>query len=249
MIITKTFKMAELIHDNFELLSVLRKFNIPLGFSEKTVDEVCAEHRINTDFFLEIVNSFNDSEYFPQNKMRAHDVEDILFYLRNTHKIYLNKKVPEIADLIEKLEFPKDHEKNKALLKNFFNEYRQEFILHIQREEERIYPYITALSDALRNYKTDAAFYNNIQQYVIADYQKEHEDVEEKLYDLKNIIIKYLPVPENAETYNAILIKLFKLEKDLNEHSRIEENVIIPKVSEMENVFFEAVKDGKMLIV
>ncbi len=241
MLINKNIKMAELIHQNFEVLTVIRRFDIELGFGEKTIEEVCINNKINPDFFLEIINSFNDEDYFSQSNLQAHDVEDILFYLKNTHRFYLTKKFPEIEQLIHELEFSENNSQNKQLLENFFNEYKEEFINHVQREEERIYPYITDLDKALKSKKACINFHENMKKYTISNYQQEHEDVEEKLYDLKNIIIKYLPSPLNTDGYNSILIKLFKLENDLNEHSRIEEKVIVPKVLEMEKAYHTAV--------
>ena len=249
MLIKKNLKIAELIHQNFEVLTVLRRFNINLGFGEKTIEEVCVENKINADFFVEIVNSFNDEDYFPQSKLREHDVEDVLFYLQSTHQFYLTKKFPEIEMLILQLEFPKDNAKNKQLLVNFFNEYKLEFVNHVKREEERIYPYIIELDKAVKTLKVTAEFNKNMEKYSISDYQQEHEDVEEKLYDLKNIIIKYLSAPLNADVYNSILVKLFKLKNDLTEHSRIEEKVIIPKVKEMEKAYHLAVASKQIEIV
>ena len=249
MIFSKDIKMAELIHQNFEVLTVLRRFNIDLGFGEKTIEEVCINYNINPDFFLEIVNSFNDEDYFSQSKLKKHDVEDILFYLKSTHRFYLTKKFPEIEQLIHELEFSENNIPNKQLLENFFNEYKVEFINHVQREEERIYPYIIELDKVLKAGKVSAVFNENMKKYTISDYQQEHEDVEEKLYDLKNIIIKYLPTPLNSDGYSSILVKLFKLENDLNEHSRIEEKVIIPKVKEMEKTYHKAIESKNIDIV
>lgn len=249
MIISRDLKMAELIHQNYEVLTVLRRFNLNLGFGDKTIEEVCSKAQINVDFFLEIVNSFNDVDYFPQSKLKNHDVEDILFYLKNTHQFYLDRKFPEIEATIQRLEFVENNQKNKMLIENFFKEYKDEFFNHVKREEDRIYPYIIRLDKALKTSKTDMEFHENMKKYSISDYQQEHEDVEEKLYDLKNLIIKYLPSPINPVDYNAILIKLFKLENDLNEHSRIEDKVIIPKVTEMEKAYHLAVELKKMQIV
>jgi len=249
MILSKEIKMAELIHQNFEVLTVLRRFEIDLGFGERTIEEVCLDYRINPDFFMEIVNSFNDVDYFSESKLKDHDVEDILFYLKNTHRFYLTKKFPEIEQLIHELEFSDNNTKNKQLIENFFNEYKEEFINHVQREEERIYPYITDLDKALKTRESNPVFYEKMQKYTILDYQQEHEDVEEKLYDLKNIIIKYLPTPLNPDGYNSILVKLFKLENDLNEHSRIEEKVIVPKVMEMEKAYHKAIENKEIKII
>ncbi|MBN1951178.1 MAG: LuxR family transcriptional regulator, partial [Bacteroidales bacterium] len=63
---TASMKMAELIHQNYLLLPILNRFDIQLGFKDRTIREVCESEGINTDFFLVIVNSFHDHEYFPQ---------------------------------------------------------------------------------------------------------------------------------------------------------------------------------------
>ena len=70
--------------------------------------------------------------------------------------------------------------------------------------------------------------------YSITDYEEEHDDVEEKLYDLKNIVIKYLPSSSDDKPYFNILKELFTLENDLNDHSRIEDHILVPKVEAME---------------
>lgn len=249
MILAKNIKMAELIHQNYAVLSVLRRFDIDLGFGEKTIQDVCFKHKVNPDFFIEIVNSFNDEDYFSQSKLKDHDVEDILSYLKNTHSFYLTKKIPEIEKRIQDLKFSENNIQNKQLIENFFNEYKIEFVNHVLREEDRIYPYITELDQTLKTCKATAAFNESMKKYSISDYEQEHEDIEEKLFDLKNIIIKYLPSPLNPEVNNSILVKLFKLESDLNEHSRIEEKVIIPKVLEMEKQYHTAIAANKIEIV
>ncbi len=66
-------------------------------------------------------------------------------------------------------------------------------------------------------------------------YEREHDNVDEKLYDLKNILIKYVHgnVPES--TYNEVIFELFRLEKDIQDHTRIENKILVPLVVETEN--------------
>ena len=59
-------RMADLIHANYSLLPVFNRFDIQLGFGDKTVAEVCLHQGVNVNFFLEIINSFHDHDYFPQ---------------------------------------------------------------------------------------------------------------------------------------------------------------------------------------
>ncbi|MBA7528470.1 hypothetical protein ES705_20656 [subsurface metagenome] len=62
-----------------------------------------------------------------------------------------------------------------------------------------------------------------------------HTNIEDKLYDLKNIIIKYLPPARDYTSSNALLFELFRLERDLNDHARIEDKVLVPKVQFLES--------------
>ena len=49
-------QMIILIRDNYDLLQVLGRFGINLGFGDKTVWEVCEEQNVDTYTFLSVVN-------------------------------------------------------------------------------------------------------------------------------------------------------------------------------------------------
>jgi regulator of cell morphogenesis and NO signaling len=70
--------------------------------------------------------------------------------------------------------------------------------------------------------------------YSVVEYQEHRNDIEEKLNDLKSLLIKYLP-PKNDQTIRRkLLFLLSELEYDLNIHSKIEELILIPLVVAME---------------
>ena len=60
--------------------------------------------------------------------------------------------------------------------------------------------------------------------------------MDEKMFDLKNIIIKYLPPNYDSNIGNSLLSSLFMFEKDMNNHSRIEDKILIPKVRQLEKL-------------
>ena len=69
-------------------------------------------------------------------------------------------------------------------------------------------------------------------------YEEEHTDVDEKLYDLKNILIKYVRGDSLNAVYQEVIFELFRLEKDIQDHTRIENNILLPLVEEMEDTLF-----------
>ena len=231
--------MADVILNNHHLLSVINRFDIRLGFGDRTIDEVCESHNVNVDFFLEIVNAFNEPDYFPEDHLESFSLSLIISYLTKTHQYYLNRKIPEINAMISSLieESEKPTPKELKLILKFFNEYKEYLSSHIEREERVVYPYILKLEKYYKN--PDCMNPQEIQElkdYAIARYADEHDDIEESLYDLKSLMIKYLPPQKNNILCFKILGQLGHLEKDIADHSNMENRVLIPRVSLMEKI-------------
>jgi len=122
MNITPEMKMADVLLNNYSLLPVISRFNIKLGFGEKTVKEVCSDYKVNLDFFLEITSSFVDEDHIPQKDLHSFPVSLLVDYLKKTHKYYLEEKIPEIEKMISRL--VKSSRKNRdkfALVSDFFS--------------------------------------------------------------------------------------------------------------------------------
>jgi len=235
MRIEKDMKLADVIHHDFSLVPVINRFGIHLGFGDGTIGEICEDKAVNTEFFLTIINTYHDAQYFPKKHLQSFHSATLIEYLRKAHQFYLEQKIPEIKNLICKLKEESGQKKNTyQLAVNFVKEYEEEFTRHIDREEEVVYPYVYELEKAIKNGKASKALLDQMKSYSIMDYEDEHDNVEEKLYDLKNLIIKYLPAPKNELTSYKILLELFELEKDLREHARIEDMILVPKVEAME---------------
>src|SRR5690606_25930702 len=92
-------------------------------------------------------------------------------------------------------------------------------------EEERVFPYVINL---VKNHKIDP-------KYTIRSFEQEHSNVDEKLNDLKNLIIKYIAPDYDENICNDFLITLSLFEKDLEDHARIEDKILMPMVIEIEN--------------
>lgn len=229
--------MADLILQNHHLLSVINRFGIQLGFGDKNIEDVCKLYEINVDFFLEIANSFNDPSFFPKDRLHKFPLSLTIDYLLKTHAYYLSRKVPEIEGLIEEMasNSPSSMSEIMTMIRRFFNEYKVQLTAHIKREEEKVYPYILAIEKQfIKLQQLDKDLQNKMLNYQIESYVDEHDNIEDKLYDLKNILIKYLPPQENYLICYKILGQIDHLEKDINDHSAMEEKVLVPRVRLME---------------
>ncbi|MEZ5071067.1 MAG: hemerythrin domain-containing protein [Bacteroidales bacterium] len=233
--------MADVIHADYKLIPVLARFGISFGFGNHTVEEVCQTNGIHPTFFLEIISSYRDRSYFPANRLRDFPAAMIIDYLARTHEYYLQVKIPAIQKQIEAMagRASRGNADNVRLLRQFFSEYTEELLVHLSHEDDRIFPYVLRLEKALRDGRTEGDLLRKIREEPIAQFERNHDNVEEKLSDLKNLIIKFLPPLLCSEACQGLLTDLFRLEEDLNNHTLIEEKVLIPKVKQLEKAYLE----------
>lgn len=215
--------MADLIHANYRLLIVLPRFGLKLGFGERTIEDVCRENQVSVNLFLLVCNVHTFGHYLPDGReLDSFSLDDLIQYLQSSHHYYLQERIPAIQRQLYDI----THccaMKYGEVLERFFDGYRQELAKHFEYEERVVFPYVHELACGPR--KTG---------YSIGQFEKNHSNIEDKLNDLKNIIIKYLPDTYDSAHRNDILFGLFMLEDDLNKHTLIEEKILVPLVSRLE---------------
>jgi regulator of cell morphogenesis and NO signaling len=219
-------KMVSMIRSNFMLLPVVNRFGIRLGVKDKTIEELCFEQQISPDFFLAIVNTYHNKNYFPEEELLSFSPLLILNYLTKTHRYYLEYVLPKIDKLLAHMVSGcTKYCSQLMMIENFYRNYKNELILHINDEEENTFPYIRTLVS--QNRIPDSG-------YSIHVYEKEHTNVDVKLNDLKNLIIKYIEPSYDDNDCNEFLITLSRFEKDIWDHARIEDKRLMPKVFAIE---------------
>ena len=214
-------KMISIISDNYSLLESLGRFGINLGFGDKTVREVCEEQGVDSYTFLAIVN-YSVNGYRPTEGLERISVETILHYLKASHEYYLDFQLPRIR---KNLKEALDENDNLArLIMKMYDRYAHEIRQHMKFEEQTVFPYVEKLL------KGEVS-----EDYDIQTFSKHHGQTTQKLHELKDIIIKYLP--SNTERNNRLtytLYDLYKNEEWLGAHAEIEDNIFIPAIQRLE---------------
>ncbi len=231
----KTTKMGDILHVNYHLLVVLNRLGIKLGFGDKTIENVCVEYGLNVEFVLLIINSFHKPE-FVNLKNQDIDSELLVQYLLQTHNYYSKAVFPALKLMINELVSKTEDMTKAALLQRFFKKYLVEFNEHVEYEETIAFPYVIMLSKVFKNevYKREISDIS----YRVSNFIENHSNIENKLFDLKNILIKYYSVPDD-EVIIHILFLLFRFENDLRNHALLENELLVSLVEKMEKVVFE----------
>lgn len=218
-------RMFDLINGDSSLLSSVSRFGISLGFGEKTVEEICTSNEIDTYTFLAVMNFLAEGDVEVNEAVDKISIETVIAYLKNAHYYFLSFKIPMIR---EKLNDAVNNDENihsyKVVLLQFFDEYVEEVKKHIEYEDKTVFPYVLQLLKGEKKGK-----------YRIADFEDHHTDIDSKIAELKNILIKYHPSGEVNFKLNDVLFDLFSCEKDLSTHNMVEDFFLIPVVEAFEN--------------
>lgn len=217
-------KLADLILDDYRLIPVLERTGIGLGFGEKLVREACAENGIPVDLFLLICSVHSREGFVPDSaSLKSTDVSNIVDYLHQSHEYFRLRQIPSMSAKLAGIEAGCDPVYGK-MLHRFFEGYRAELENHFAYEEQEVFPYIKGLLEGRK-----------ARGYSISRFEENHTNIEEKLNDLKNILLKYLPADCCPELRSDLLYDIFRLEEDLARHTTIENLVLIPLVTQLEN--------------
>ncbi len=82
--------LSDIINGYHQLIPVVNRFGVKMGVGDKTIAEICAEYDINTDFFLVILNTYLNEEYFPEKKLQKFGLDLVVNYLNESDN-YIHK--------------------------------------------------------------------------------------------------------------------------------------------------------------
>ena len=213
-------RMCDLVSDRFAVLQVMSRFGIALGFGDKTIAEVCEEHRVDTATFLAVVNMLLGGSYHSAHSVPELSVRALTDYLHNSHGYFLEFRLPAIRrKLIEAIDYA--HNDVSFAIMRFFDEYVAEVQRHMDYEEQTVFPYVEGL---LEGRVSDS--------YSIDDFRRRHDQADATLRELKTIIIKYYPSGSTNEL-NGVLFDIFTCERELASHNAVEDDLFIPAVERL----------------
>lgn len=225
-VFTGANRIIDLVEINHHLLPVINRFGIYLGNKDQTFEQICRAQNIDVDFFLAILNTYHNADYFPEQELKSFSPFLIIEYLQKTHHYYQDYVLPKIDRLLDgMIKSAKSNTHQLTLIVKFYEKYKNEFLLHISEEEEEVFPYIKSILTQAGS-KT---------KYTIHSFEKEHGHVDDKLNDLINLIVKYVEPVYDPNLCNEFLVEIFQLEKDARDHARIEDKILIPLVVELES--------------
>lgn len=132
--LTASSILSEKVSDNYLLIPILNRFGIKLGLGDKSVLSICQEYNLNTDFFLCILNTYLNEDYFPEKKLQEFDIDLVSDYLKHTDAYYAHAQISNIEKHLNALIAMSDpNNKQLELIRKLFYKFKSELLNRISR--------------------------------------------------------------------------------------------------------------------
>lgn len=217
-IYNKETRLSEILMLHPSLIPVINRLGVALGVGDANIEEICKDRGIDCRFFLSVINTFLDEDYFPVNAKDVFTLEKTIEYLEKTDDYYLNVQLPNIERHFDWLIQRSGKENNLEMLRHFFMEMKNHFSETLISEKSELFP-------ILRDHNHKKVNSSKVEAVNV--------EVEERLQDLLTFFVAHLKGDYDRNLCMAVVTSVFSLYNDICQNNRIRSRILLPALNDI----------------
>jgi len=194
---------------------------------EQTLAEACRKKGLDPDSLLDRLVEMDRKEDSAERNWSEIPLAELCDCIETTFHRQLKTELPRIGILLYRVTEGlgnRHHELHRVL--ELYSLFSGDLKMHMMREEETLFPLIRELE---RTGSADQDLFRMLEQMEI-----EHECASQSLREMRSLTRDFNPPADACDTYRAVLDALRNLESVLHEHFGLENNVLFPRVFQMQ---------------
>lgn len=212
-------RLRDVIFSHPAVIPVINRLGVRLGVGDGTIADSCRRLGIDSSFFLAVVNTYINDDYFPEDGS-SFGFRETVDYLMKTDNDYLRLQIPNIERHLDMLMTRSRGENNLYLLRGFFHELKRELESCIAADIENLFP-------VLLGEDRGEVSYSGLLEGA------RHESVEEKIDDLLSFFVMHLKGEYEPNLCVAVVTAIFALRKDIRQNNRIRSRILLPQAERL----------------
>ncbi len=223
--------VAQIVTQDISKADVFKKHNIDFCCGGgRSLREVCSKKDISVEDLIQELLAEKDKNT-PKTDFNSWNLDFLIDYIVQVHHKYVLESIPILQQYSTKVarvhgaghpEVVKVHELLNELLPELSN--------HLLKEEQVLFPYIQQLLNEDRDMKPAFGTIRN----PISVMHQDHDEAGEILRRIRSLTNDYNPPEHACNTFKALYHKLEEFEADLHIHVHIENNILFPKATALE---------------
>lgn len=206
----------------------------------KSLHQACAGAGAPTKEILKRLRTQGGQTRTDDANWVAAPLAELTRHIREKHHRYVREAIARIRPLLEKVK-AKHGENHRELadVERLFLEVGREMIMHMQKEEQILFPYIDAVEQSANGRRAlEPPFFQTVQNPIYA-MMKEHDAAGDLVKQIRKASAQYRVPADACTSYTALCRELREFEADLHEHVHLENNILFPRAVELEAAVFE----------
>lgn len=235
MNITPETRIADIAAQNPATIKVFQRLGIDFCCGGKRpLGEACRERQIT---FGELTSALASVEA-ERAELPGADAKlgELIRFIVDRYHADLRVELPRLAQMAAKVNDAHGvkHPGTFPELVQVFAGLRSELESHMMKEERVLFPYVERLEAlAAADESLPASPFGSIQA-PIGMMEHEHDDAARALNRLRQLTNGYNPPADACNTFRGLYFGLAELEKALHEHIHLENNVLFPRATRLE---------------
>jgi len=201
----------------------------------KSLGEACLQTHVRPEEILERLRQNRESALPTEAQWTEADLSELTKHIRERHHNYVRNAIPRVRALLVKVR-AKHFEKHPELEEVIwlFEEVAREMLMHMQKEEQILFPYIDNLALAIMvKTRVETPFFQTVTNPIYM-MMREHDSAGELLRKIRHATADYSAPPDACTTFRATYQELRQFEEDLHLHVHLENNILFPRAVELE---------------
>jgi regulator of cell morphogenesis and NO signaling len=201
----------------------------------KSLHEACLHADVPAEEILNRLRENNKHIDPDEANWTSAPLSDLTRYIRDRHHRYVREAIARVQPLLDKVEAKHGKSRSEiADIRRLFTEVAREMIMHMQKEEQILFPYIDALERARSTHSSvEPPFFQTVRNPIHA-MMKEHDAAGELVKQIRKASLVYTTPEDACTSYKALYQDLREFEADLHQHVHLENNILFPRSVEME---------------
>jgi regulator of cell morphogenesis and NO signaling len=200
----------------------------------KPLEEACASAGVETAALLGELEALGEAgASAPPHASES--LAGLARYIVDTHHTFTSDELARLEKLFAKVCGVHGERHPELLqLREVFIELRDDLLPHMAKEERVLFPYITAMEQAVTAGRPVPTPMFGTVRNPVRMMSVEHDAAGDLLARLRQLSGGYAPPADACISFRTLYAALEGLERDLHEHIHLENNILFPRAVEME---------------
>jgi regulator of cell morphogenesis and NO signaling len=201
--------------------------------------DVCKSKELDSQVvWQKLIEASENTSTGSELNFDSFDLAFLADYIVNVHHQYLYKNLPEVRFFVDKV-FNRHGERFVYLpeLYELYNALEADLVGHLPKEENILFPFVKQMVHDIKNNTAPSSPFFGTVNNPIHIMHSEHEEAGTILHRLREITHNYTAPEEACNSHLVMLDKLKDLDRDLIQHIHLENNILFPKIINLEEKY------------